>query len=236
MSPSIGKITLFPYDFEPNGWIFCDGRSLAISEHETLFRLLGTTFGGDGESTFALPDLTNLAPSNCKYCIATRGTNNESYYEGLVGETMLSIGRPSARNVTECTGQTLTKEQAPLLMLYMGSRFGGNGVKNFNLPDMRDKAPAGLGYAMAVQGGDPNFARHSYVGELFLLPYEVVVEDLLLCNGSHVAKQNQGALYSVLGTNFGGDEDHFALPDLRAAAPPNYSYYISTRGVLPSRA
>jgi len=88
---------------------------------------------------------------------------------------------------------------------------------------------------MAVQGNDPNFLRNRYVGELFLLPYEVESDNLLLCNGSRVPSQSYGALYAVLGTRFGGDEQQFALPDLRETAPPKYSYYISTRGALPAR-
>lgn len=235
MTPTIGKITLFPYEFEPNGWMNCDGRLVPISENEKLFTLLGTTFGSDSETTFGVPDLTKIAPANCKYCMAMNGTFNADFYEGIIGETLLSIAPPSARNVMECTGQTLTKDQAPLLLMYMGSPFGGDGVKNFNLPDLKAKAPTGLRYVMAVQGNDPNFPRDPYLGELFLLPYEVRTENLLVCNGSRMSSQSNDALFSLLGTRFGGDAQHFALPDLRATAPPNYSYYISARGLFPAR-
>jgi microcystin-dependent protein len=231
----IGKIALFPYDFEPSGWIFCDGRLVPNSENEVLFMLLGTTFGGDGESTFGLPDLSRMAPPNCHYCISVNGVVNDNYYEGIVGETMLAVASPSAQNLKECAGQTLTKEQAPLLLIYMGARFGGDGVKNFNLPDLRSNAPSGLHYLMAVQANDPNFPPNGYVGELIALPYEVQTETLLLCNGSHVSSQTHAALYSLLGTRFGGDSQHFALPDLRRSAPPHYSYYINTGGTFPSR-
>jgi len=233
----IGKITLFPYDFEPNGWINCDGRLIPTSENETLFTLLGTTFGGDGENTFAVPDLTRITPPNCRYCMTVKGAFNEDFYPGIVGETFLSVASPSARNLMECTGQTLTKQQAPLLLMFMGSRFGGDGVKNFNLPDLRGKAPAGLRYSIAVQGNDPNFPREPYLGELFLLPYEASTENLMLCNGNRMStSQSNGTLFSLLGMRFGGDAQQFALPDLRAAAPPNYSYYMSGRGVMPPRA
>lgn len=57
MAPYVGEIRIFAGSFAPAGWAFCDGRLLAISENETLFQLIGTTYGGDGESTFALPDL-----------------------------------------------------------------------------------------------------------------------------------------------------------------------------------
>lgn len=233
--PQLGKIALFPYDFEPTNWMYCDGRLIPISENEALFRLLRNTFGGDGESTFAVPDLTKLNPPNCRYCIAIKGTIADHHYGGLVGETMLSVARPTAPNVMECTGQLIAKEQAPLLMLYMGSRFGGNGTKNFNLPDMRGKASDGLRYLMIVQGNDPTFLRDSYVGELFLLPYEPDSENLMLCDGTRVSRQSHGALYGVLGTRFGGDEQQFALPDLRESTLSEYNYYISPNGMFPSR-
>ncbi|MCW2855301.1 MAG: phage Tail Collar domain protein [Marmoricola sp.] len=55
--PYVGEIRMFAGNFAPAGWFFCDGSLQAISEYETLFNLIGTTFGGDGQSTFALPDL-----------------------------------------------------------------------------------------------------------------------------------------------------------------------------------
>ena len=60
--PFVGEIRMFAGNFEPAGWAFCDGRLLPISEYETLFTLIGTTYGGDGESTFALPDLRGRIP------------------------------------------------------------------------------------------------------------------------------------------------------------------------------
>ncbi len=60
--PYIGEIRLFAGNFEPAGWMFCNGRLLPISENETLFQLIGTTYGGDGENTFALPNLAGRIP------------------------------------------------------------------------------------------------------------------------------------------------------------------------------
>jgi len=60
--PYVGEIRMFGGNFAPAGWFFCDGQLLPISEFETLFNLIGTTYGGDGESTFALPDLRGRLP------------------------------------------------------------------------------------------------------------------------------------------------------------------------------
>lgn len=60
--PYVGEIRMFGGNFAPAGWMFCSGQLLPISENETLFQLIGTTYGGDGESTFALPDLRGRLP------------------------------------------------------------------------------------------------------------------------------------------------------------------------------
>jgi len=61
-NPYVGEIRLFGGNFAPAGWMFCEGQLLPISENETLFTLIGTTYGGDGQSTFALPDLRGRIP------------------------------------------------------------------------------------------------------------------------------------------------------------------------------
>ncbi len=60
--PYVGEIRMFAGNFAPAGWQFCDGTPLAISENEVLFQLIGTTYGGDGESTFNVPDLRGRIP------------------------------------------------------------------------------------------------------------------------------------------------------------------------------
>lgn len=60
--PYVGEIRMFAGTFAPAGWMFCSGQLLPISENETLFNLIGTTYGGDGQSTFALPDLQSRVP------------------------------------------------------------------------------------------------------------------------------------------------------------------------------
>jgi microcystin-dependent protein len=62
MDPFVAEIRIFPFSFAPTGWAFCDGQLLPISQNTALFSLLGTTYGGDGKSTFALPDMQGNAP------------------------------------------------------------------------------------------------------------------------------------------------------------------------------
>jgi microcystin-dependent protein len=60
--PFVAEIRIFPFNFAPKGWAWCNGQLMPISQNTALFSLLGTTYGGDGKSTFALPDLQGRAP------------------------------------------------------------------------------------------------------------------------------------------------------------------------------
>jgi microcystin-dependent protein len=78
--PYVGEIRMFAGNFAPVGWAFCRGQMLPISENETLFQLIGTTYGGDGQSTFALPDLqgripihNGTGPSGTQYLLGEHG-------------------------------------------------------------------------------------------------------------------------------------------------------------------
>jgi len=76
--PYVGEIRLVGFNFQPAGWNFCNGALLPISEYDTLFNLIGTTFGGDGQQTFALPDLQGRVPLH-------QGSNGISTY--FLGQT-----------------------------------------------------------------------------------------------------------------------------------------------------
>src|SRR5712672_3599895 len=60
--PYVGEIRIFAGNFAPSGWMFCEGQIMPISENTVLFQLIGTTYGGDGQETFALPDLRGRLP------------------------------------------------------------------------------------------------------------------------------------------------------------------------------
>jgi len=76
--PYLGEIRMFGGNFAPAGWMFCEGQTLAISEYDALFTLIGTTYGGDGQSTFMLPDLRGRLPIH-------QGQNGSFTY--VLGET-----------------------------------------------------------------------------------------------------------------------------------------------------
>jgi microcystin-dependent protein len=76
--PYVGEIRIFAGNFAPAGWMLCQGQLLPISEFETLFNLIGTTYGGDGQSTFALPDLQSRIPVHQGTTLGTTFTIGES--------------------------------------------------------------------------------------------------------------------------------------------------------------
>lgn len=79
-SPFVGEIRMFGGSFAPAGWAFCDGQLMPISQNETLFNLIGTTYGGDGQETFALPPLAGRIPIHA-------GTNPQNGINYQIGET-----------------------------------------------------------------------------------------------------------------------------------------------------
>lgn len=82
MDPFIGEIVMFGGNFAPRGWAFCDGQLLSIAQNTALFSILGTTYGGDGRTTFALPDLRGRAPIGPR-----RGPGLSDYRLGQRGGT-----------------------------------------------------------------------------------------------------------------------------------------------------
>ena len=97
--PYVGEIRLFAGNFAPNGWAFCDGQLLSIADNVVLFELIGTTYGGDGQSTYALPDLRGRVPVH-------QGSNGQSNY--VIGE----LG--GAETVTLTAGQMPAHRHAML--------------------------------------------------------------------------------------------------------------------------
>ncbi len=74
MDYTLGEISLFAFNFVPMGWMPCEGQMLQIAQNQALYSLLGTTYGGDGRTTFALPNLKGAEPlPNMKYYIAVQG-------------------------------------------------------------------------------------------------------------------------------------------------------------------
>ena len=128
--PYVGEIRMFAGNFAPAGWMFCEGQLLPISENETLFQLIGTTYGGDGQSTFALPDLRGRIPIHFGngFTLAENG--------GVEEVTLTTSQIPSHTHAYLASGSTATasnpgnsvNDQNTAILLYTV----GSASDNFN--------------------------------------------------------------------------------------------------------
>ena len=144
--PYVGEIRMFAGNFPPSGWMFCEGQLLAISENETLFNLIGTTYGGDGQSTFALPDLRGRLPLHMGngFVLAETGGAEEitltlqqiaTHNHALLASQDNAGGSTVANNLTGQVGATqIYREVAPtvaLSPLAIGGAGGSQPHTNF---------------------------------------------------------------------------------------------------------
>ena len=155
-TPYIGEIRLFAGNFAPVGWMFCAGQLLPISEYETLFNLIGTTYGGDGQSTFALPDLRGRIPihfGNGFVLAATGGAESVT----LTPQQIPSHSHPLLANsqaATETTPSPKAPPASPSALIY------------HNLTPYTVMAPATVS---AVGGNQPHENRPPYLVVSFII-------------------------------------------------------------------
>ncbi len=101
MDPYLGQITLVAFNFAPQGWAFCNGQLLPIDQFAALFQLIGTIYGGDGQTTFALPNLQSRIPIH-----QGQGTGTSNYVTGQTGGseqvTLTSDQAPSHTHQAQC--------------------------------------------------------------------------------------------------------------------------------------
>lgn len=161
--PYVGEIRIFAGNFAPNGWLICDGSLLPISENETLFQLIGTTYGGDGQSTFGLPDLQGRLPVHA----------GNGYVLGETGGTesvSLTVAQlPAHSHVLSCNNNNGTSTDPannfwaaqPALLPYLPP-LDVNGNTNIN-------APMKAGAINSVGGSQPHDNMHPFIALNFII-------------------------------------------------------------------
>jgi microcystin-dependent protein len=155
--PYVGEIRLFAGNFAPAGWMFCDGQLLPISEYETLFNLIGTTYGGDGQSTFALPDLRGRVPlhTGSGFTLAQNG--------GAETVTLTGAQLPGHQHALQAS-TAVGGANTPANSVYAQGPAGAVQVytdDNSVLPNPTPIGPAG--------GGQPHANRQPLVAVSFIL-------------------------------------------------------------------
>ncbi len=159
-TPYIGEIRMFGGNFAPNGWMLCEGQLLAIFEYETLFSLIGTTYGGDGQTTYALPDLRGRVPLHAG---AGAGLSSRTLGEAGGQETVLLT-------VNQIPGHT----HAPQASSLPGAQTSpANGLWAGARSLLYSTAPPGIAMnpaAVANAGGSqPHENRIPYLGLNFII-------------------------------------------------------------------
>ena len=101
----VAEIRIFPFNFAPTGWAFCDGQLLSIAENDVLFVLIGTTYGGDGESTFALPDMRGRVPVHQGTLSVYGGNYNVGDMAGVENALVLPANLPTSFSSVSMTVQ-----------------------------------------------------------------------------------------------------------------------------------
>ena len=163
--PYIGFVTVFAGNFAPVGWMFCNGAILSISEYDVLFNLIGTTYGGDGQNTFALPNLQ----SRIAIHQGTQAGTGNSYVIGQMAGTetvTATVSQMPAHNhtVTSITG-------APLVATAAGTlNTPANNVPAIAPQSLYNKSPDGLGMAPTTGTGSTSQAGGNIPMEI-LPPY-----------------------------------------------------------------
>lgn len=199
-SAFLGQVATFAGDFNPSGWAEAAGQLLPIASNAALFSLLGTSFGGDGKTTFALPDL--------------RGR--------------VSIGASDLLPIGTRLGEETTTLQADQLPAHAHSlaEGGHTGVAGGSAPVNNLQPALALTPLIALQGFYPpresslGFSPDApMMGQIVEFAGNFAPEGFAFANGQLLSISENSALFSVLGTAFGGDGlNTFALPDLRGRA------------------
>ena len=154
--PYVGEIRMFAGNFAPAGWMFCEGQLLPISENETLFQLIGTTYGGDGQSTFALPDLRGRLPIH-------QGNGFILAETGGVEEVTLTVQQIPSH------GHPLLASTEPANTLNVGNAVIGTPLTAtpfFAAPPALPLAPQSIG---AVGGSQPHTNFQPYLCVDFII-------------------------------------------------------------------
>ncbi len=139
--PYVGEIRIFAGNFAPAGWMFCNGQLLPISENETLFQLIGTTYGGDGESTFSLPNLQSRVPLHMG-----TGTSGITYQLGEAA---------GVEQVTLTTAQIPAHTHPLLVSTDVGSEISPNNNVLGALQTVKVFRPGTAGVQLAPQSISP---------------------------------------------------------------------------------
>lgn len=238
METFLGQIALFPGEGAPSGWTPCDGRLLRIQDSRVLFAILGDRFGGDGITTFGVPDLRGRSEGSedggpgatpdvqpflaIDGLFPPRDDGGRNFVDPLIGQIVLFSGGWVPPGWSPCDGRLLPVASNMNLFSILSTRFGGDGRVSFALPDLGAGARS-----TAVGDAESSEAPMHFLNRLEVVQGQIMGQVVLFagpyepagwadCDGRTLPIDAHPELYSRLGTRFGGDgQTTFALPDLQ---------------------
>jgi len=232
MDPYLGEIRLFATDFVPRGWLPCEGQTVAINQNPALYSILGTQYGGDGVSTFQLPDLRDRSAvgAGAEVLVGQAGGTASTALSAAqipqhVHQVLGSAAPADAAEPAGARWATTAEPQygsaAQVVMAPGTVQAAGESQPHENRPPY-----LALAYGIAVQGifpsrgDDGGPVSPALMGEVRLFAGSFVPSGWAACTGQLLPITQNTPLFALLGTTFGGDgRTTFALPDLRDRTP-----------------
>lgn len=167
MEPALGVITMFAADFAPQGWALCNGQILSIAQNTALFSILGTTYGGNGQTTFGLPDMRGRSPMGIGQ---GSGLSNRNLGEvtGSATVTLLASNLPAhthtgTTNVAATTSNANSDEADGMI-------FAGGGVSRYAQSNLANGSLGGTTVSLAPAGNtQPIDIRQPYIAVSFII-------------------------------------------------------------------
>ena len=207
-NPFIGEITMFAGTFAPRGWAFTDGQLLQIAQNTALFSLLGTQYGGDGRTTFGLPDLRGRSAMH--FGSGPGLTPRQIGVKVGVDDVTLTEARmPAHAHLMDSPFDTTTSTGGGQAHTNMAPSLGINFYTQlFGIFPSRNDA--------SVNDPEPNSGGDEFIGSVRMAGYNFAPRGTAQTDGQLLSIASNTALFSILGTTYGGDgRTNFALPDLR---------------------
>ena len=215
---------MFAGNYAPSGWAFCDGQLLKVSDHEALSRMLGAAYGGDGKTTFALPDMRG------RIALHRGGGFNHGERGGSeladISAAQVPGHNHTASQVNQSGGKSYTGTPVSVVT-------AARPISALTADPGSIAAPAGgdnahdnlqsylcIHFIIALSGDmEPVSLLEPFIGEIRLFAGTFTPKGWLRCDGQSLPVSDSPELFSVLGTTYGGDgRNAFSLPDLRGRA------------------
>ena len=235
-SPLTGQVCLFAFNVVPAGWLRCDGALVSIGTYTELFEVVGTMYGGDGVTTFGLPNLQGVLPigAGSGNSLTTRNVGDAG------GEQTVTLTNP---NIPSHTHTLSANSGAGTSNTPQGNFFASNaeGMGQFsasanttlNADTLTSSGSGGthnnmppylaLNFCIATTGTFPSHTGTSpnmMYGDILLFAGNFIPAGYLACDGSLLSIATNDTLFSLIGTTYGGNgTTNFAVPDLRGRAP-----------------